>query len=75
MNGGCVASSVGLDRLATPDEIRCAMSHSSPTALEFLGLGGDFSEMDSDASGRPPNLREELEWLMIVREMRNCIGN
>jgi len=75
MNRKRVVSSVGLDRLATPDEVRCAMSMSSPTALEFLGLRGDFSELGSDSSSRAASLREEIEWLMIVREMRNCIRN
>jgi hypothetical protein len=75
MNSGRVESSVGLDRLATPDEVSCAVSLSSPTALEFVGLRGDFSETGSDSSSRTPNLREDIEWLMIVREMRNCICN
>jgi hypothetical protein len=65
----------GLDRLATRGEVRCATLFSSPRALEFVGLRDDFSEMDSDASGCVPNLREEIEWLMIVREMRHCIRN
>jgi len=47
----------------------------SPGALEFVGLRDDFSEMDSDASGRAPNLREEIEWLMIAREMQDCVDN
>lgn len=75
MNCGCLESSVGLDRLATQDEVRSAISFSSPGGLEFFGLRDNFSEMNSDASRRAPNLREELEWLMIVGEMRDCIGN
>ena len=70
-----VETSIGLDRLATRGEVCCAMLFWSPRALEFVGLRDDFSEMDSDASGRAPNLREEIEWLTIVREMRHCIGN
>jgi hypothetical protein len=75
MNCGCIESSVGLDRLATQEEVRSAMSFSSPSALEFVGLRDDFSAMDPDSSGRAPNLREEIEWLMIVGEMRDCVGN
>jgi len=75
MNSGCIESFVGLDRLATPDEVRRAMSSSSPRALEFLGLRDDFSEMDFNASGRAPNLREAIEWLMIAREMQDFICN
>jgi hypothetical protein len=75
MNSECIESFVGLDRLATQDEVRRAMSSSSPRALEFVGLRDDFSEMDSDASGRAPNLREAIEWLMIAREMQDFICN
>jgi hypothetical protein len=75
MNLGFIESSVGLDRLATEDEVRCAMSFSSAGAHELLGLCGDFNEMDSDSSGRACNLSEEIEWSIIVREMRatDCI--
>ena len=75
MNSKCTESSVGLDRLATQDEVRSAMSLSSPAALEFVGLRDDFSEADPDSTGRAPNLREQIEWLMIVGEMRDRIGN
>jgi len=68
-------SSVGLDRLATMDELRCAISFSLPGALESVGLRDDFSEMNFDSGRRSPNLHEEIEWIMIAREMRDCIGN
>jgi hypothetical protein len=73
MNCGCIESSVGLDRLATQDEVRSAMSLSSPSALEFLR--DDFSAVDPDSNVRASNLREEREWLMIVGQMRDCICN
>jgi hypothetical protein len=75
MNSGRMESSVGPDRLATQEEVRCAMSRASANALEFAGLYDDFSEMVSDASGRASSLREEIEWLMIARETRDCISN
>jgi hypothetical protein len=75
MNSGCLESSVGLDRLATQDEVRSAILFSSPADLVFFGLRDNFSEMNSDASRRAPSQREEIEWLMIVGAMRNCIGN
>ena len=75
MDWGCMESSVGLDRLATRDEVRSAMSFSSPGALEFVGLRDDFSAMAPDSSGRAPILREEIEWLMIAGEMRDRVGN
>jgi len=68
-------SSFGLDRLATQDEVRRAMSSSSRRGLEFVGLRDDFSEMDPGSSGRAPNLREEIEWLMIAREMEGFSRN
>jgi hypothetical protein len=75
MNWGCTESSIGLDRLATWDEVRSAISFSSPGGLEFFGLRDNFSEMNSDSSRLAPSLREEIEWLMIVHKMRDCIRN
>jgi hypothetical protein len=86
MNSTWIESSFGLDRLATEDEVRRAMSSSSAQAastactrsqgaLELVGLRDDFSEVDSDASGRGPNLREEIEWLMIARELQDFNRN
>ena len=75
MNWGCTESSIGLDRLATWDEVRSAILFFFPADLEFVGLRDNFSEMNSDASRRAPNLREEIEWLMIVHKMRDCIRN
>lgn len=67
--------SIGLDRLATWEEVRCATSFSSSDGLEFVGLHNDLCEMNSDSSRLATSLREEVEWLMIVRKMRDCIGN
>jgi hypothetical protein len=59
MNLGFIENHVGLDRLAT-DEVRCAMSFSSPGALELVVLCDDFSEMDSDFSGRAATFGKTL---------------
>jgi len=75
MNRGCIESAVGLDRLATFEEVRCAMSFLSPADLGFVGLRDDFSAMDPDSNGRAAHHREESAWLMIVHKMRDCIGN
>jgi hypothetical protein len=75
MNFGFIESSVGLDRLATGDEVCCAMSLSFPGAPELVGLCDDFSKMDSHSSGRACNLLEDIEWLRTVLEMRDSIGN
>jgi hypothetical protein len=68
MNCGCLESSIGPDRLATREEVRCALS--SPG-----GPPRGFGETESDSSGCASNLHEEIEWVMIIRKMRNCIGN
>jgi len=68
-------SSFGPDRLATQEEVRSAMSSSSPDVLEPAGVRVDFSEIISDVSTHAPDLREEIEWLTIARETRDCIGN
>jgi len=75
MNLPFMESSVGLDRLATADEVRCAMSLSSPGTLELIGPCDDFRKMDLDSIGRAWNLLEELEWLEIVREIRDSVSN
>ena len=75
MDSRWIESSFGLDRLATQDEVRRAMSCSSPGALEFAGFRDDFSEKDSDASGRASKLREAIEWLTIAREVQDFIDN
>jgi hypothetical protein len=75
MKFGFVESSVGLDRLSTGYEICCAMSLSFPNTPELVGLCDDFSKMDSHSRRRTCNLLEEIEWLMIVREMRDSISN
>jgi hypothetical protein len=75
MKCGFIESSGGLDRLATGYEICCAMSLAFPGAPELVGLCDDFSKMGSRSSGRACNLLEDIEWVMIVREMRDCIGS
>jgi hypothetical protein len=75
MNRGCSESSFGPDRLATQEEVRCATSCSSPDVPESAVHHEDFSEVLSEVSARAPDLREEIEWLTIARETRDCISN
>jgi hypothetical protein len=75
MNRGCLESSFGPDRLATQEEVRCAISSSSTDAPESAGSGDDLSEVLSDVSARAPDLREEIEWLTVAREKGDCVGN
>jgi hypothetical protein len=70
MNCECLGSSIGPDRLATREEVRCALSLASP-----VGPPRPFSEMESGAGRCVSNLREEMEWVTIIRKMRNCMGN
>jgi hypothetical protein len=51
-----IESPIGLDRLATWYEVRCAMLVSSQCAFELGGACDDFRDMDSDFSGRACNL-------------------
>jgi hypothetical protein len=68
-------SSIGLDRLATWNEVRCAMSMSFQGALELVGACNNFREVDSDFSGRACNLSEDIMWLAIVNEMPDSKSN
>jgi hypothetical protein len=70
-----IESPIVLDRLATWDEVRCAMSFSSQGAFELAGACGDFREMDSDFSDRACNLPEDIVWLAIVSRMTDFISN
>jgi len=64
-----IESPIGLDRLATWDEVRCAMSFWSQGALELVSPCDEFREMDSGLSLRAPKLPEDMTWLDIDSEM------
>ena len=70
-----IDSSIGLDRLATLNEVRYAMSFSSQGALGFVVGCDDFRTMDSDFSGRGVNLPEDIVWLEIASEMLDSKSN
>ena len=67
--------SIGLDRLATWNEVLCAMSYSSQCTIEIAAPRDDSSEIDSDLSGRIGNLSEDDMWLAIVSEMPDSKSN
>jgi hypothetical protein len=69
-----IESPIGLDRIATWNEVRCAMSSSSQGAFEFGGCG-DFREVDSDFRGRAYSLPENIVWLAIVSETLDSTSN
>ena len=70
-----IESPIGLDRLATWNEVRCAMSFSSQGAFELVGRCDDFLDMDTDFSGRACNLPEDIVWLAIVNRMLDSTSN
>jgi hypothetical protein len=75
MNLVAVESPIGLDRLATWDEVRSAMSFSSQGAFELVGTCDDCRELDSDFAGRACNLSEDIMCLAIVSEMPDSMSN
>jgi hypothetical protein len=62
-------SFIGLDRLATSNEVHSAMSCSSPCDIGLAGNSDDFREMDSDFSDRTCQVREDSMWLAIASEL------
>jgi hypothetical protein len=70
-----VESCVGLDRLATWDEVRYAMASLSQGAFEIVGACDDCRELDSDFTGRARNLSKEIMLLAILSEMPDSLSN
>jgi hypothetical protein len=70
-----VESSIGLDRLATWNEVLCAMSGSSPGGFALAGTRAAFRKADADFSGGAGNLPEDTLWLALVSEMPDFKSN
>ncbi len=75
MNLVAIESPIGLDRLATWDEVRSATSFSSQCAFELVGTCDECRELDSDFTGRACNLSEDIMWLAIIGEMPDSMSN
>jgi hypothetical protein len=75
MNRVVIKSSRGLDRIATWNEVRYALSFSSQCIIELAGPCDDSSKIDSDFNGRTGNLSEDDMWLAIVGEMPDSKSN
>jgi len=75
MNSVNVESPIGLDRLATWNEVCCAMSVSSQIAFELIGTSRDYREMSSDFRSGACNLPEDTMWLAIASEMADSLSN
>ena len=70
-----IASSFGLDRLATWNEVMCAISFSTEGVLALGGAFNDLREMDSEYSAGAYNLPENDMWLATAREMPDSKSN
>jgi hypothetical protein len=75
MKPGEIVSYIGLDRLATRNEVRYAMSLSSQSAVAFVGACDNLRKMDADFSGSTCNLTEDNMWLAIVSQMPDSESN
>jgi len=70
-----IKSSIGLDRLATRKEVRCAFSLSSQGSFEIASGCDDLHRMDSDCGDRAYSRFEDSMWLAIVCEMPDSTIN
>ena len=71
-----IGSYIGVDRLATWNEVRCAISVEG--ALGAQGLGGtrtDLLEMVSDFSESASDVAEDDMWFEIIRDMPDSKSN
>jgi len=69
MKPGDIGSSIGLDRLATWNEVMCAISTSTEDTFVLVRDSEDLREEDSDLRIRACNLTEDDVWLTIAHEM------
>jgi hypothetical protein len=70
-----IGSSVGLDRLATWNELMFAISLSMDGVLALSGVCDHWGQMDSDLRRSDCNLHEDDMWLAIVREIPDSKNN
>ena len=70
-----IVSSIGLDRLATWNEVMCAIPASDEGTFALVRDSNDLREADSDFSVSACNLPEDDLWLAIAREMPDSKSN
>jgi hypothetical protein len=68
-------SSIGLDRLATWNEVMCAISVSAKGTFARVRDSDDLREANSNFSVSDCNLPEDDMWLAIAREMSDSKSN
>lgn len=66
---------IGLDRLATWDEVRCAMAFRPLGTFELGCTSGGHGDVKSDAAGCVGLFPEKLEWLALISEALNGKSN
>jgi len=70
-----IGSSIGLDRLATWNEVMCAISASDEGTFALVRESEEIREEDADFSVSTCNLPEDDLWLAIACEMQNSKSN
>jgi hypothetical protein len=70
-----LGSSIGLDRLATWNEVMCTISASAEGTFALVRESDDLREADSDFNVSACNLPEEDLWLAIALEMPDSKSN
>ena len=70
-----IGRSIRLDRLATWNEVMCAISASAEGTFALVRESDDLRESDSDFSLSACNLPEDDLWLAIARDMPNSKSN
>jgi len=75
MNLVAVESPIGLDRLATWNEVRSAVSFSCQGHFEVVCTCDDCHEVDSDITNRADNFFKDVMLLTIVSEMPNVMSS
>jgi len=75
MNLVAMESPIGLDRLATREEVRSALSFWYRAAFDPAGTRDDCRKADSYLTGRSCNLDEDTMWLVIVSKTPDSMSN
>jgi hypothetical protein len=70
-----IKSPIDLDRLATSNEVHCAILVSSQDALQLVADYDDLPQTDCDFCGRVRNLPEDVMWLAIASEVLDSTSN
>ncbi len=70
-----IKNMVGLDRLATCNEVRSAMMAAGPYEIELASDGQDFGEKESDRNDCAGVASEDILWLAIASEIQDFTCN